>query len=99
DEAIAMARTSQGLAADYDIVSQVIWRSACVRGLAAKSSVEEAQQLADEGVALALSVARLAAGREQEATAALLEAREAYAAKGDLVSLERVTGVRLTSSP
>jgi hypothetical protein len=48
---------------------------------------------------VALSVARLADGREQEATAALLEAREAYAAKGDLVSLERVTGVRLTSSP
>ena len=102
-EAIDMARTSHGLAAEYDIVSQVIWRGACVRGLAATGRVEEAQRLADEGLGLArsaddprmlgqaliaVSVARLAAGREQEATAALLEAREAYAAKGDRVSLE-----------
>ncbi len=105
DETIAMARTSQDLAAADDIVSQVVWRGACVRGLAATGSVEEAQTLADEAIDLArgaddprmlgqalvaLSVARLAAGREQEATAALLEAREAYAAKGDLISLERI---------
>ena len=103
-DAIEMARTSQGLAADYDIVSQVVWRGACVRGLAATGGVDEAQQLADEAIGLAraaddprmlghalvaLSVARLAAGREQEATAALLEARAAYAAKGDRVSLDR----------
>ena len=109
DEAIAMARTSQGLAAADDIVSQVIWRGACARGLAATGKIEEAQVLADEGMELAraaddprmlgqalvaLSVARLAAGREQEATAALLEAREAYAAKGDRVSLERTLVVR-----
>ena len=103
-DAIEMARTSQGLAADYDIVSQVVWRGACVRGLAATGGVDQAQQLADEAIGLAraaddprmlgqalvaLSVARLAAGREQEATAALLEARAAYAAKGDRVSLDR----------
>ena len=109
DEAITMARTSQDLAANDDIVSQVIWRGACARGLAATGNVEEAQELADEAMDLAraaddprmlgqaliaLSVARLAAGREQDATAALLEAQEAYAAKGDRVSLERTEVAR-----
>jgi predicted ATPase/class 3 adenylate cyclase len=109
DDAIAMAHTSQDLAAEDDIVSQVIWRGACARGVAATGNIEEAQALADEAISLArsaddprmlgqalvaLSVARLAAGREQEATAALLEAREAYAAKGDRVSLERTEVVR-----
>ena len=98
-----------GLAAADDIVSQVIWRGACARGLAATGNVEEAQVLADEAMDLAraaddprmlgqalvaLSVARLAGGREQEATAALLEAREAYTSKGDRVSLERTLVVR-----
>ncbi len=109
DETIDMARNSQALAAPDDIVSQVVWRGACVRGLAATGNLEEVETLADEAVALArgaddprmlgqalvaLSVARLAMGREQEATAALLEAREAYAAKGDRISLERIAVVR-----
>jgi hypothetical protein len=104
DEAIAMARTSHGLAAEDDIVSQVVWRGACARGLAATGEIEQAQILADEAIELAraaddprmlaqalvaLSMARLAAHREQEATAALLEARDVYTSKGDRVSLER----------
>src|SRR4029079_11548910 len=40
DDAIEMARTSQGLAAEYDIVSQVVWRGACGRGLAATGRVD-----------------------------------------------------------
>ncbi len=109
DEAIAMARISHDLAAEDDIVSQVIWRGACARGLAATGKAQEAQLLADEATALAraaddprmlaqalvaLSVSRLAAGREQEAAGALLEARDAYATKGDQVSLERTDVAR-----
>ncbi len=85
-----------------------IWRGACARGLAATGEIEQAQVLADEAMVLAraaddprmlaqalvaLSMARLAAHREQEATAALLEAREVYTSKGDRVSLERTLDV------
>jgi tetratricopeptide (TPR) repeat protein len=106
DEAARMAEFSASLAADDDVLTQVVWRSALARVRArAGDEPEAAVELAREavrrartsddlnGLADALSAlgeTLLLVGRSPDAAVALVEAGEHYARKGNLVSGRRV---------
>ena len=105
DEAERLARSSAEAAADDDVGSQVLWRSALAKVLAARGD-SSAEPLAREAVELAartdmlslhggalLDLARVEALLGRGPTAATLaEARALFARKGDAASLRRVAG-------
>ena len=106
DEAEAFARASADAAAEDDVGTQVLWRSALAKVLARRDGSVEAETLADEAVTLASSTDMLslhgAAVLDRARVAALLnggeapaefvaEAEELFRRKGDAASLRRLT--------
>ena len=105
EEALGYSQLSEASAADFDVISQVVWRAARARVRAQTGEPEEAERLAREAVALAAetdflnlhgdALARLAevlrhAGAPGEAAQAAAEAVELYTAKGNTVAAARV---------
>ncbi|MGZ8636595.1 MAG: AAA family ATPase [Actinomycetota bacterium] len=104
DDAETLTLLSEDAGAEDDVATQVLWRSARARILAARGDALEAELLAREAVARAeqtddlnmrgdtlvdLGEVLAAAGRQQEATAAFAQALERYRAKGNVVGEER----------
>jgi class 3 adenylate cyclase/tetratricopeptide (TPR) repeat protein len=104
DEAGRLTEVSEGSAAEDDLATQVLWRSARGRVLAARERPEDAERLGREAVALAAQTDDLnmradalrdladvlrTIGRREESTSVLAEALELYEAKGNVVSAER----------
>ncbi|HET7555545.1 MAG TPA: NB-ARC domain-containing protein, partial [Gaiellaceae bacterium] len=105
DEADQFSRACEEVAADEDVFSQVLWRSARAKVLARRGEAGEAGAAAREAVAIAertdllntqadallgLAEVLALAGRDDEAGAAARAAAERYERKGNLVSLARV---------
>jgi class 3 adenylate cyclase/DNA-binding SARP family transcriptional activator len=103
-EAERFAELSEELAADDDLITQVLWRSARARALAGRGEVEEAARLARRAVALAkrsdfvndqadvlvdLAVVDRQAGHLEHARAALTESLRLYERKGNTVAAGR----------
>jgi class 3 adenylate cyclase/tetratricopeptide (TPR) repeat protein len=103
DEADALSRESESLAAPDDVFSQYLWRSVRAKLLARQGAHEEAEALAERAVALIaetddpdsqgnalLDLAEVyeAAGKVAEARRALGRAESAFTAKGNVVSAE-----------
>jgi tetratricopeptide (TPR) repeat protein len=103
DEAEAFTEVSQGAGAEDDLATQVMWRSARARILAAREQAPEAESLAHEGVALAeetddlnmradtfvdLGEVLCIAGEEKGAADAFGRAVGLYEAKGNLVGAD-----------
>ena len=110
DEAAPLAQLGRQLAADHDVWAQVLWRQAQALVDAASGEYAEAERLAREAVAIAertdglnlqgdalcdLAEVLAAAGKPDEADAALQQALARYERKENLVMAERV-GARLT---
>ena len=108
DEAAAEADESAALADADDVEAQVLWRVAKSKCLAARGLLDDAERVAGEAVAKALTTDHLnlhgaaqlalaevlhAAGRDLEAAAAAEAAREAYGAKANRVGDRRAREV------
>ena len=104
EEAERFARLSDELAAADDLLTQMLWRGVEARILAARRRFEEAERLARESVELAEStdfvnhrgdalvdfaIVLRAAGRPDEASAALADAVRLYEQKGNAVAADR----------
>jgi predicted ATPase/class 3 adenylate cyclase len=104
DEAEHFSRECEQAAADEDVFSQVLWRSARAKVLARRGEAAAAEAAARESVELAertdllntqadalldLAEVLAGAGRADEAKAAAREAAERFARKGNLPSLAR----------
>ncbi|HSC49947.1 MAG TPA: adenylate/guanylate cyclase domain-containing protein [Gaiellaceae bacterium] len=104
DEAEQFSRVCRDTAAEEDVFSQVLWRSARAKVLARRGEAEAAEAAAREAVAIAdrtdllntqadalldLADVLAAAGRTDEARAAARAAAERFERKGNLPSLER----------
>jgi predicted ATPase/class 3 adenylate cyclase len=104
DEAEHYATESAGIAAQDDVASQMLWRSASAKVQARRGRHDEAAALAGEAVALArgsddpdflghalmdLAEVQTLGGNDGEAKVALIEALQLFAAKGSLVSAAR----------
>ncbi len=108
EEALALTRTAESLAAEDDVDAQVLWRCARAPILARRGAADEAEALARAGLALALGtdVVPLRAESHAElasvlsisgrpgAAQALAQAQRIYSAKGDRVSSARLDAVR-----
>jgi class 3 adenylate cyclase/tetratricopeptide (TPR) repeat protein len=109
EEANAFTTLSEASAAQDDVASQVLWRSARSRVLAGGRAVSEAESLAREAVALVertddvnmhadtlvdLAVVLVAAGGTEEAAKVLDRGIGLYAGKGNIVAAE-AAGLRL----
>jgi class 3 adenylate cyclase/tetratricopeptide (TPR) repeat protein len=101
DEALAYSQTAESTAAEDDVDSQVLWRSARAPILARGGDFGGAESLARSAIAIAnkteipglqadslfeLAVVLDLAGQRQEAWQAAKSAVELYSAKGDVVS-------------
>lgn len=108
DEAEALARETEELAAADDVDAQMLWRLQRARVLAVRGDLDEAEQLAREAVTLleptddvVSKVAALAtlaailrlAGNAVEADAHVSQARTLAEAKGSPLLLEQVPGL------
>ncbi|MGE5459831.1 MAG: ATP-binding protein [Solirubrobacterales bacterium] len=104
EEADRFARESELSAADDDIASQVLWRSARARILGASGAATNAEDLAREAIALVeqtddvnmhadtladLAEVLVSAGNRSGAAEALKRAIELYGAKGNTVAAAR----------
>ena len=103
DEAERFCRECERLAASDDAFSQTLWRSAVAKVLSRRGEVVRAEKLAREAVDLLppemltcrsdalfdLAAVLAAAGDNQEAKTAALQAAQRYEQKGNLVSLEK----------
>jgi predicted ATPase len=104
DEAEHFSRECERAAADEDVFSQVLWRSARAKVLARRGEARAAEDAARDAVAIAersdllntqadalLDLAEVLAlgGRADDAKAAALEAAERFERKGNLPSLAR----------
>ena len=104
NEAEQLTTTSEETAADDDLVTQAVWRTARAKVLAQRQELDLAERLADEArelaedtdfpdlqamAALALAEVLLAAGNASDAETLLQEARVLYARKGNVVAAER----------
>jgi ATP/maltotriose-dependent transcriptional regulator MalT len=104
DEAERFSRECEESAADEDVFSQVLWRSARAKVLARRGEAGAAEAAAGEAVAIAdrtdllntqadalldLAEVLALAGRAAEARDAALEAAERFERKGNLPSLAR----------
>jgi ATP/maltotriose-dependent transcriptional regulator MalT len=101
EEADRFATLTRSSAAEDDLASQVLWRSARARILTASGSAAEAESLAREAIALVertddvnmhadtlvvLAAVLAAADRADEASRVLDRAISLYAAKGNVVA-------------
>ena len=108
DETDRFSRVCEETAAEEDVFSQVLWRSARAKVLARRGEGDAAEAAAREAVAIAertdllntqadalLDLAEVLAlsGRTDEAKAAAREAAERFERKGNLPSLARARGV------
>jgi class 3 adenylate cyclase/tetratricopeptide (TPR) repeat protein len=104
DEARRFTEITEELAADDDLVPQVVWRSVRAKALARDGDLEEGEELAREAAALvehtdfpdlkastSLDLAEVltAAGKADEATALVAQAQELWERKGNVVAAER----------
>jgi tetratricopeptide (TPR) repeat protein len=102
-EADQFTRLSEATAAEDDMASQVLWRSARARVLAESGAPSDGEVLAREAISLVqqtddvnmhgdtlvdLAIVLDAAGRSEEAVRKLDEAIELYAGKGNVVAAE-----------
>jgi tetratricopeptide (TPR) repeat protein len=105
DEAEPLAQRGRELGAEDDLITQALWREVQARVLAHRGELEEAQRLAREAVAITdqmddlnsqgdalidLAEVLEAAGRGQEAQAALLQALDRYERKRNLAMADQV---------
>jgi class 3 adenylate cyclase len=105
DEAEALALLGRSLASEHDIASQARWREAQALVLSARGKYGDAERLAREAVGIMegtdnlnhqgdtladLAQVLAAAGRTEEARAALRQALDRYERKKNLVMAERV---------
>jgi predicted ATPase/class 3 adenylate cyclase len=103
DEASRFASLSEASAADDDVASQVLWRNARAKVLAATGAGSDAESFAREALAIVqetddlnghadtladLAVVLVASGRLEEASDVLDEATRLYEGKGNLVGAE-----------
>jgi class 3 adenylate cyclase/tetratricopeptide (TPR) repeat protein len=103
EEAERFTTLSRDAAAEDDVASQVLWRSARARILVATGGLDEAEAVARQALALVertddvnmhadtlavLADVLIAQGRPEEATAALDRAVELYAAKGNTAAAD-----------
>ena len=103
DDAEVLAKLSEDIGAEDDLATQVMWRSARARILAARGEAPGAESLAREALALAeltddvnmradtlvdLGEVLRAAGRAVDAADAFTSALELYVAKGNIVGAE-----------
>jgi Tetratricopeptide repeat len=103
DEASRFASLSEASAADDDVASQVLWRNARAKVLAATGAGSDAETFAREALAIVqetddlnghadtladLAVVLVASGRLEEASDVLDEATRLYEGKGNLVGAE-----------
>jgi class 3 adenylate cyclase len=110
EEAAEIARAVDAEASSYDLIAQVLWRSALARVRVADGSAHEAVELTTEARRLLadaefpqLKIAALTAGAEAAAAAddgaeaerQLAEARRIATAKGATASLEQLAAVRV----
>jgi class 3 adenylate cyclase/tetratricopeptide (TPR) repeat protein len=108
DEAEGLSRVSEEAAAEDDLVTQTIWRTARAKVLARRGDVETAERLADEAKALAegtdfpdlqatafLALAEVlrASGETTEAEPLIEAARATYRRKGNVVAADRTAQV------
>jgi class 3 adenylate cyclase/tetratricopeptide (TPR) repeat protein len=104
DEAQSFTELSEATAADDDIASQLLWRTARAKTLAARGELEHAIRTAEEAVAvventdllygrgeawMTLGTVLVAAQRQADADTALCRALEAYEAKQNVASAAR----------
>jgi class 3 adenylate cyclase/tetratricopeptide (TPR) repeat protein len=107
DEAEPLAQRGRELANEQDLYSQAVWRLALALVQSSRGHDTEAERLAREAVAVLeptdslpeqgnayvdLATVLSAAGRRDEATAALEQALDRYERKKNLVMAERVRG-------
>ena len=105
EEAEALAELSAELAAQDDLVTQVVWRGVRARCLARRDQLDDAEGLAREAVALAeatdllnhradafvdLGIVLGTLGRGEEAQTTFAEAVRLYELKGNVVAAARV---------
>jgi class 3 adenylate cyclase/tetratricopeptide (TPR) repeat protein len=104
EEALALTRTAESIAADDDADAQVLWRCTRAPILARAGSADEAEALARQALTLARSTdvvalraealaelaAVLATAGRDEARSIYAEAAAVYRAKGDLSSVARL---------
>jgi predicted ATPase/class 3 adenylate cyclase len=103
DEASRFASLSEASAADDDVASQVLWRSARAKILAATRAASGAESFAREAIAIVqetddlnahadtladLAVVLVSSGRSEEASDVLDQATRLYESKGNLVGAE-----------
>jgi tetratricopeptide (TPR) repeat protein len=108
DEAERFSGVAEQMAAEDDLSTQVMWRSARAKVLAGRGRHAEADRLAREALRLAgetddvnmhadtlmdLADVRRLAGRDAEADGAAREALDLYRQKGNLVAAERAERV------
>jgi class 3 adenylate cyclase/tetratricopeptide (TPR) repeat protein len=104
DEAEELSLVSEELAAAADVVTQVVWRAARAPALARRGDDARAEELARQAVdlaettdfldlqgeaLLALADVLRVAGRGEEASPLVRDARESYARKGNVVAALR----------
>jgi predicted ATPase/class 3 adenylate cyclase len=113
-EAEALAELSAELAAQDDLVTQVVWRGVRARCLAVGDRLDEAERLAQEAVTLAertdfvnqradalmdLGIVLGRLSRSEDAQAAFGEAVRLYEQKGNVVVAERVRSDLVMPAP
>jgi class 3 adenylate cyclase/tetratricopeptide (TPR) repeat protein len=104
NEAEQLTSTSEESAAEDDLVTQVVWRTARAKVLAQRHELDAAEQLAEAArelaadtdfpdlqatAALALAEVLLASGNRTDAEPLLEEAKDLYGRKGNIVAAER----------
>jgi class 3 adenylate cyclase/predicted ATPase len=113
EEADAYAQLSRDTAVAEDVASQILWRSAAAKILASRGDLEQAESKCRRVVEIArktdlvnlrcecfldLAYILYRAGNNQESYRLIVEARDGYRAKGNLVAAERAEQL-LTISP
>jgi predicted ATPase/class 3 adenylate cyclase/DNA-binding winged helix-turn-helix (wHTH) protein len=114
EEAERLAETSAELAADDDVITQVVWRSVRARCLAGRGRLDEAERLARDAVTLAettdflnqradalvdLGIVLGRLSRNEDAQAAFGESVRLYEQKGNVVAADRVRSELVMPAP
>jgi class 3 adenylate cyclase/tetratricopeptide (TPR) repeat protein len=109
DEALRLTQTAAGATSHDDVITQMLVRQVRAKVLARRGELEEAERLACEAIALAEPTDSLevkadachdhalilaAAGKRDEALAALAVARSLYEQKGHTVGVARIERLR-----
>jgi tetratricopeptide (TPR) repeat protein len=114
EEAERLAELSAELAAEDDLITQVLWRGVRARSLAVRGRLEEAERLAGEAVTLAgrtdfvnhradvqvdLGIVLRRLGRAYDAQAVFGQALRLYEQKGNVVAAARVRADLVMPAP